>query len=254
MTAALDQLRRDLLRQGNRPLSLEEICSFSQRFFGQPDHLSLYGLAPREYCARGITLLARSAIECVPDAAAEVLAREARRCWPAFSRQRPTVVDLFLGTGNLLYHCARELDAVRRIGIERDAIILQTARDNLAKATRPGAVQVEHELLETAEIRPEISGDCLVIVDPPWGDGFSLAEELDLRRTQPPVLATLRATVQLLAGGRLLFLIKIPERVAADSLAELEREFEPRGRGIARIGPVGTNVGWLFCTPRSPGQ
>jgi hypothetical protein len=66
--------------------------------------VSLYGLTPREWYARGVRILGRMAVECTRDRLADLIGRDvaaAARAAPVATRL--AVIDLFAGSGNTLY-------------------------------------------------------------------------------------------------------------------------------------------------------
>jgi hypothetical protein len=61
---------RQLLLLGpkrNSVLALWEVSRYGTDSFGDANYLSLYGLQPAEWYARGIRLPGRTAVECTPD-------------------------------------------------------------------------------------------------------------------------------------------------------------------------------------------
>jgi tRNA G46 methylase TrmB len=47
-----------------------------------------------------------------------------------FQNEKPIVIDLFAGSGNLLYHVAKAVDAKTSIGFEKDFNVCCTTTDN----------------------------------------------------------------------------------------------------------------------------
>jgi hypothetical protein len=47
----------------NVPLALWEVEQYGRDSFGDPDYVSIYGLAPCEWYARGVRILGRTAVE-----------------------------------------------------------------------------------------------------------------------------------------------------------------------------------------------
>ena len=61
---------RGLLLHGskrNEVLTLGEVQQYGIDSFADPDYISLYGMTPTEWYARGIRLLGRTAVECTSD-------------------------------------------------------------------------------------------------------------------------------------------------------------------------------------------
>lgn len=68
--AVVSSYGRQLLLLGakrNSVLELWEVLRYGTDTFGDANYLSIYGLQPAEWYARGIRLLGRTAVECTPD-------------------------------------------------------------------------------------------------------------------------------------------------------------------------------------------
>src|SRR5215472_6815593 len=76
-------------------LELWEVERYGRDCFGDPDHVHLYGMPPKEWWGRGMRILARSCIEAVKDP-----------------------VDPFAGSCNGLHAILRHLPAAKGIGFE----------------------------------------------------------------------------------------------------------------------------------------
>ena len=72
-----------LLRDGKRNdvLDLREVQQYGEDSFGDPGYVSIYGLAPTEWYARGIRLLARTTAECTRDVLADAIGADIA-AWP----------------------------------------------------------------------------------------------------------------------------------------------------------------------------
>ena len=104
----------------NETLALREVEQYGRDSFGDPHYVSIYGLTPREWYARGVRILGRTAVECTRDRLADLIGRDVAavaRAAPVATR--PAVVDLFAGSGNTLYWITRHVGARRGIGFER---------------------------------------------------------------------------------------------------------------------------------------
>ena len=102
----------------NDVLALSEVQRYGSDSFGDPDDLAICGLRPEEWYARGVRLLARTAVECTRDALADRMGRDVAavaRAAPGVSRT--VVVDPFAGSANTLYWLARHLRADRAVGL-----------------------------------------------------------------------------------------------------------------------------------------
>jgi 16S rRNA G966 N2-methylase RsmD len=191
----------------NQVLSLEEVVRYGEESFGDPDYVSLYGLRPPEWYARGVRLLARTAVECTRDALARRIARDVAALAPAGT----VVVDPFAGSANTLFWLARGLGARRAVGFELDERVFAATQRNLAVVGFDAELeQIDHE----TGLRVLPDEPMVVFVAPPWGDALDPVTGLDLRRTQPPVTEIL----DLLAGRRAFVAIQVHESVTPGSL------------------------------------
>ena len=154
--------------------------------FGDPDYVSVYGLKPEEWYARGIRLLARTVVECTRDRLADLIGRDIAAVAATAPRYSSSVVvDPFAGSGNTLYWIKRHVSARERSGFELDDAVFELSRRNLAIVGLDIALSRGHEAGLTALSIPE-DQLLIVFVAPPWGDALSRSG-LDLRRTEPPV-------------------------------------------------------------------
>src|SRR5689334_2397534 len=123
----LHGLKRDQI------LTLDEIRQYGTDSFSDPDYLSIYGLKPAEWYARGIRLLGRTAVECTRDVLADRIGRDmAALAAAAPAGSASLVVDPFAGSGITPYWPARHLRPRRAVGFERHPRIFDTTRPNLA--------------------------------------------------------------------------------------------------------------------------
>jgi hypothetical protein len=60
----------------NELLARWEVEQYGRDSFGDPDYVSIYGLAPREWYARGVRILGRTAVECTRDRLAGRIGRD----------------------------------------------------------------------------------------------------------------------------------------------------------------------------------
>jgi len=177
-----DRLRAELLGpKRNQTLTLDEVRDAGLVFFNDPEGLAYYGMPPSDWYARGIRILGRTSIEATPDITAAPIARTvAKTVGPPAG-----VVDLFAGSGNLMLHIARALGAPA-LGMEVDENVHAHTEANFARLGLEG-VEVRHADWESFFDAPVDVPTSVYVVSPPWGEGFSFAEGLDLTRTSPPV-------------------------------------------------------------------
>jgi hypothetical protein len=99
------------------------VQQYGRDSFGDPDHVSIYGLKPHEWYARGVRILGRTAVECKPDRLADLIGRDVAAVARAAPDASPMVVDLFAGSGNTLSWIKRPTGARRAIGFELDDMV-----------------------------------------------------------------------------------------------------------------------------------
>src|SRR4029077_21026945 len=108
---------RELLLFGakrNAVLELCEVQRYGRDSYGDTDYVSIYGMRPADWHAKGARLLGRTAVECTRDNLADAIAKDVA----AIAARRPPktrtfVVDLFAGSGNTLYWLLRRLPGAR---------------------------------------------------------------------------------------------------------------------------------------------
>jgi hypothetical protein len=114
-------------------LELWEVLRYGVDSFGDADYVSVYGLQPAEWYARGVRLLGRTVVECTRDRLADAIGREVA----VAVRSAPTsplllVLDPFAGSGNTLHWILRHLPEARGLGLEVDPQVFQLTQGNLS--------------------------------------------------------------------------------------------------------------------------
>jgi 16S rRNA G966 N2-methylase RsmD len=229
----------------NELLTLREVEQYGRNSFGDPDYVSIYGLAPREWYARGVRILGRTAVECTRDRLADQIGRDVAAVTGSASS---AVVDLFAGSANTLHWIAWHAGARRVIGFELDDAVFGLTRANLS--TMGLDIDLRHDGYDHG-IRALGEPDedlVIVFVAPPWGRALSPESGLDLRRTQPPVADVVDATITVLGQHRLLFAIQVHEAVEPCSLAELTARFPWSVAKLYDLNRPGQNHGLLLGT------
>lgn len=84
----------------NELLARWEVEQYGRDNFSDPDYIAIYGLAPREWYARGVRILGRTAVECTRDRLADRIGRDVAAIAGSASS---VVVDLFAGSANTLH-------------------------------------------------------------------------------------------------------------------------------------------------------
>jgi hypothetical protein len=250
-TGKLDRSRL-LGEKRNDLLTLPEVERYGSENFGDPDYVSLYGLRPSDWYARGVRIAARTAVECTRDRLADLIGRDiASRA--GRNTGVPLIVDLFAGSGNTLYWIKHHLPDARAVGFERDATVFGLADANLRLV---GAdVELLHESYETGLLALPVLPDGLVVVflAPPWGSALSTESGLDLRATTPPVAQVLRFCAQTLGSRPVLFAIQAFERLEQDSFIEVAALLHLWDLTIYDLDVAGHRHG-LLLGPRTGGR
>jgi len=134
-THSEQKYNRDFLlspEKRNQLIELWEVEKYGSDCFGDPDHVHLYGMAPREWYERGVRILARTCLEAVKDPLgnkigediAEVVARAPGE-WPL------GVVDPFAGSCNGLYAILRYLPGSKGIAFEVEPAVFDLTTCNI---------------------------------------------------------------------------------------------------------------------------
>ena len=113
----------------NSVLELSEVQRYGLDSYGDADYVSIYGMPPTDWYAKGIRLLGRTAVECTRDRLADAIGQDVALTLATVSpAARAFVIDPFVGSGNTLYWLLRHLAAARGIGFEVDATVFQLTR------------------------------------------------------------------------------------------------------------------------------
>jgi hypothetical protein len=233
----------------NAVLDLEEVRRYGADSYRDPDYVSIYGLPPAEWYARGIRLLGRTAVECTRDDLGDAIGRDvAGIALMAPSSEGTRVIDLFAGSGNTLSWMLRHQPGARGLGFELDAAVFGLTRRNLAILGLP--IDVANVDYRSGLADAAVPADHLVVVfvAPPWGGALGHTTGLDLRRTTPPIAEIVDVLATRFEGHRILCAIQIHETVEPASLAELTPRFDWSARRIYSLNAPGENHGVLLGT------
>jgi hypothetical protein len=237
-----DRRRHDLL-------DLWEVERYGRDSFGDPDYVRIYGMRPAEWYARGIRILARTAVECTRDQLADLIASDVA----AVTRTAPgtagsVVIDPFAGSGNTLHWIRQRVAAGSGVGFELDDAVFEATSKNLGLVGSD--VELLHEDYRTGLRSLHIPSDQLVIVfvAPPWGDALTEAAGLDLRRTHPPIGGIVDLIATTFPDHKLLLAIQVHESVERDGLADVRSRFEWSTLKVYGIDPPARNHGLLLGT------
>jgi hypothetical protein len=237
----------------NAVVGLREIQRYGTDSYGDPDYVSVYGMRPTQWHAKGIRLLGRTAVECTRDDLGSAIGRDVATI--ARGAVNTLVVDPFAGSGNTLYWLLHNLPGARGLGFELDAGVFELTRNNFAVLDLPIEILNTDYLSGLARLRAT-PGDLLVVfIAPPWGNALDSISGLDLRRTQPPIPEIVDQLLRHFDRCRLLCAIQIYETIKPESLAELESRFEWRALRMYGLNAPGRNHGVLLGTSgwRPPG-
>ena len=233
----------------NALIDLSEVQRYGLDAFGDPDFVSIYGLKPAEWYARGVRLLGRTAVECTRDLFADLLARDlAAVAKTMTTADGSIVIDPFAGSGNTLYWITRHLEPDRSVGFELDDVVFELTRSNLAIMSL--GIDVLHDSYERGLRRLNVPDGGLVIlfISPPWGAALDVEAGLDLRHTTPPVAEIVDLASAVFDSHKLLFGIQAYETVNSDSLAEVTARFQSSAFSVYDINPQAQNPGLLLGT------
>jgi hypothetical protein len=242
---------RQLLLHGakrNAVLELWEVERYGTESYGDSDYVSIYGLSPREWYARSIRLLGRTAVECTRDELADAIGRDIAAVATKLGRVPSLVIDPFAGSGNTLYWILRHLPEARGLGCEIDAAVFQLTAQNLEVLSLP--VRVVNSDYLSAICEEVASAEDLIVafLAPPWGEALDEESGLDLGRTKPPIKEIVDVLQRAFSAKRLLWAIQVHEVIAPDSLAELKARFDWSALRIYDLNLPGQNHGVVLGT------
>jgi hypothetical protein len=231
----------------NHVMDLWEIQRYGVDSFGDADYVRLYGMSPTEWYQRGVRILARTTVECVRDALADLMgAAVARVLQRAPAGSGVTVIDPFAGSCNSLSWILRHLPSAQGVAVEMDPTIFAMTKANIALLDRPiTLLHGDHRMLLPSY--PVPADHVLVIfVAPPWGEALHPLTGLDLARTQPPILDILADMEALYQNQPVLYVIQIFERLEPTSLAMVRQQFDWSETRIYDLNAAGMRHGVLL--------
>jgi hypothetical protein len=242
---------RELLLFGekrNAILDLWEVHRYGSDSYGDTDYVSIYGMRPADWHAKGLRMLGRTAVECTRDGLGDAIGKDvaaiAAGCPPT---ARVLVIDPFAGSGNTLYWLLRHLPGARGVGFESDAGVFQLTRQNIAALASP--IDILHidylSGLTGVSVTP---GELLItFIAPPWGNALDNSG-VDLRRTTPPIIEIVDFLLHRFSENFLLCAIQVYEVVLPASLVELRARFDWSTLRIYELNVAGQNHGILLGT------
>src|SRR5262245_51018826 len=122
----------------NELLELWEVEKFGRDCFGDPDHVHLYGMTPKEWWGRGMRILARTCVEAVRDPLGDAIGGDVAKVIRRAPDRPPVgVVDPFAGSCNGLHAMLRHLPAAKGIGFEIQQAVFDLTTRNIAQLNAP---------------------------------------------------------------------------------------------------------------------
>src|SRR5262249_58120522 len=122
----------------NQLVDLWEVEKYGRDCFGDPDHVHLYGMPPKEWYDRGVRILERTCLEAVKDPLGNKIGEDIAEVVVRTSDKRPIgVIDPFAGSCNGLYAILRHLPGARGIGFEVEPIVFDLTTRNIAHLNAP---------------------------------------------------------------------------------------------------------------------
>jgi hypothetical protein len=235
----------------NQIVELWEVERFGRDSFGDPAAVSLYGMTPTEWHARGIRILARTTLEAVRDPLGNRIGEDvARVAATAPQGSAFGVVDPFAGSCNGLFWILRHLRGAKGIGFEFEQTVFDMTCRNIASLGAPiQLVHGDYRML-LGQHRFPAGHHIVAFLAPPWADALGAETGLDLGRTNPPVGNIVDDFERIYPSNPILYVTEVHERLVPESLAALRARFEWSELNVFDVaGPTGRH-GVLLGTKR----
>lgn len=235
----------------NKVVALWEVEKFGRDSFDDADAVSLYGMRPAEWYAKGVRILARTALEAVRDPLGNLIGADVA-CIAAKAPAGSTfgVIDCFAGSCNGLYAILRHLPGAEGIGFEVEPAIFEMSTRNIASLGAPIRL-INGDFRDLlGEHRFPPSHRIVAFLAPPWADALDRRTGLDLARTRPPIAEIVEAFEQVYPGQPILYVVEVHDRLVPGPLAALRDGFEWSDLHVYDLpGPTGRH-GVLLGTRR----
>lgn len=228
-------------------LDLAEVQRYGRDSFGNPDYVSIYGLLPAKWYAKGIRLLGRTAVECTRDELADAIGEDIGKIAKTAPPTTGIVaIDPFTGSGNTLYWILRHLPVARGFGFELDARVFQLTKSNLVALNL--SVDIANVDYTRGLTAASVGPDELVVafIAPPWGDALDPVNGLDLRRTTPPIADIIDLLSRRFGEQPLLCAIQVYESLDPASLVDVKARFSWSAQRVYSLNAPGLNHGLLL--------
>jgi hypothetical protein len=232
-------------------VELWEVEKFGCDSFGDPGAVSLYGMTPAQWHARGVRILGRTTLEAVRDPLGnrigEGVARVAATAPPGSALG---VIDPFAGSCNGLFWILRHLPGAKGLGFEFEQVIFDMTARNIASLGAPiRLVQGDYSKL-LGQHRFGGGYRIVAFLAPPWADALSAHAGLDLDPTKPPIGKIVDDFERIYSSNPILYVTEVHERLVPEPLAALRSRFEWSELNVYDIpGPTGRH-GVLLGTKR----
>jgi hypothetical protein len=229
-------------------LDVEQVRRYGADTFGDPDAISLYGMTPHEWFARGIRMLGRTTVECTRDSLAWVIASDVAGLAQSAPEPVSIVVDPFAGSANTLYWMHAALPRAMAVGVEFDPVICEHTRHNLELVGCPITMRNDDFAHALGDLDVPSEGLAVVFIGPPWGHAFDPDRGLDLAGTTPPVRDIVTRVEDTLGGRPLLIAVQAFERMEPESLADVRSMLDWSHVSTYSLNPPGRNPATLLGT------
>jgi hypothetical protein len=242
--ADISRYDRDFLlspAKRNQIVELWEVEKFGRDSFGDPDAVSLYGMIPAQWYARGVRILARTTLEAVRDPLGKRIGEDVARV-AARAPQGSVfgVVDPFSGSCNGLFWILRRLPGAEGLGFEFEQATFEMSARNIASLG--ASIQLVHGDYRTllGQHRFPRARRIVAFLAPPWADPLSAEAGLDLGRTKPPIETIVDDFERAYPNNPILYVTEVHERLVPEPLAALRARFEWSELNVYDIaGPTG---------------
>jgi len=237
----------------NELIELWEVEKYGRDCFGDPDHVHLYGMPPKEWWRRGVRILARTCLEAVKDPLGDAIGRDVANVLARAPGPRAVgVVDPFAGSCNGLYAMLRHLPTAKGIGFEIEKAVFDLTTRNIAQLNAPIDLVLGSYKDHLASRRHP--GDHLIVafLAPPWGDALHPVTGLDLERTKPPILEIIDDFEKVYASQPVLYVTEVHEVNEPRALKAVKSAFDWTDLRIYNVNVPGLQHGILLGTCRWP--
>ena len=196
-------------------LALWEVQRYGRDSYGDPEYVSIYGMRPSEWYAKGARVLGRTAVECTRDP---------------------------------LYWLLRHQPAAQGLGFELDPEVFRLTRQNIATLALPIEIRNIDYRSGLEAIALTVDELLVAFIAPPWGDALDPISGLDLCRTTPPIVEIVDVLFRRFSRNRLLCAVQLHEIVDPTSLVEVAGRFDWSWRRTYAVNTPGQNHGIVVGT------